>query len=223
MARDCQNVLAGWQIKLSPVEDEGKRILAAMAKHFHGVGFIFEADDLQLKASECLVSIADGRYPAALAGPMANGVARILVGSLVGAAIEHLKADLTFDEEAPDSSKNLADRVREYIEANLSHSIFLDDIASHFHYSARHLNRVFDRHFRVSIGQYTRERRFELAERWLVTTNRSIKDIGLSLGYDNISYFSRYFKLKTGFSPTDYRVAGRMKTEQNTFSDAKRR
>ena len=39
----------------------------------------------------------------------------------------------------------------------------------------------------------------------LITTNMSIKQIGYYLSYDNIKYFMRLFKKKTGFTPSEFR------------------
>ena len=41
-------------------------------------------------------------------------------------------------------------------------------------------------------------------------TAMSVLDIGLSVGYENISYFHRIFKKKYGMSPRGYRLQSQL-------------
>jgi AraC-like DNA-binding protein len=43
------------------------------------------------------------------------------------------------------------------------------------------------------------------ARELLLTTDQSIKEISFQLGFDSIYYFSRFFKQKTGMSPSEFR------------------
>ncbi len=47
--------------------------------------------------------------------------------------------------------------------------------------------------------------RMEEAARWLLNTDASIEKIALSVGFQNIYYFSTSFKKYTGIAPTKYR------------------
>ena len=40
----------------------------------------------------------------------------------------------------------------------------------------------------------------------LKSTNEPVKNIALSLGFNNISFFNKFFKKHTGVTPQDYRV-----------------
>ena len=40
----------------------------------------------------------------------------------------------------------------------------------------------------------------------LKLTNLQVKEIGLSLGFDNVAFFNRFFKTHTSVTPKAYRV-----------------
>ncbi|HEY3330726.1 MAG TPA: helix-turn-helix domain-containing protein [Capsulimonadaceae bacterium] len=52
---------------------------------------------------------------------------------------------------------------------------------------------------------YIEERRISRAKHLLVETDRSVKAVALSEGYDDAYHFSRVFKRVTGVSPSDFR------------------
>lgn len=41
---------------------------------------------------------------------------------------------------------------------------------------------------------------------WLKSTDKPVKHIALSLGFDNLSFFNKYFKQHTGVTPQEYRA-----------------
>ena len=49
------------------------------------------------------------------------------------------------------------------------------------------------------------EKKITEAKRLLYFTDKTISEIAYDLGFDDNSYFSRLFKLKTGISPTDFK------------------
>jgi AraC-like DNA-binding protein len=57
----------------------------------------------------------------------------------------------------------------------------------------------------LSPSQYLRALRLARAKRLLSTTDRTIYDIALDCGFNELSYFSRVFKKEAGQSPTAYR------------------
>lgn len=63
--------------------------------------------------------------------------------------------------------------------------------------------------FRIEIGmslrEYINQLRIEEAKRLLLSTNLSVSDIAVEVGYDNISYFSTVFRKLCGVSPVDWR------------------
>ena len=57
----------------------------------------------------------------------------------------------------------------------------------------------------ISPAQYQINLRINKAKDLLITSNQSLKEIALNLGFDSSDYFFRLFKQKTGFTPSDFR------------------
>lgn len=57
----------------------------------------------------------------------------------------------------------------------------------------------------MNTGSFIRAQVVLNAKRLLVHTSRTVSEIAASLGYDDVSYFSRLFKREAGMTPTDFR------------------
>lgn len=199
-------LLNSWHIQMRPEDCSGEMLLKKLEDNVIKSRYQLDAHSVQIQGEALLEEISKGNFPPGILGPMVNGVARMIVGCLLG-TIQPWPQELVEQQDVQgDSSLNLAKKIEKFLELNLQNPIKLVDMESHFHYSGRHLNRIFHTHYHKSIGQHLRDRRYELALRWLATTNRSVKDIALSLGYGTVSHFCRYFRKKVGKSPIEYRI-----------------
>jgi len=57
----------------------------------------------------------------------------------------------------------------------------------------------------LSPGQYYIQLKIEKAKELLTNSNMSVKEISIAINFDSNFYFSKIFKEKTGFNPTEYR------------------
>jgi AraC family of transcriptional regulator, multidrug resistance transcriptional activator len=215
--RGAPLLLNSWQVRFFAEDNVGMNLLEQLRLSVEASDYLVKVQSFQAEAEDVLWKLTEERFYPSVIGPMVSGVARVVIGGLIGSLRPWPQELCDRESTLASSSENLANKLREFIEANLHNPITLIDMESHFHYSSRHLNRIFHQHFHSSIGQYLRDRRFELATRWLVTTNRSIKDIALSLGYGNISHFCRYFRKRKKVSPTEFRDKSMEKSEGDTF------
>ena len=73
------------------------------------------------------------------------------------------------------------------------------------------LNNVTRRTAGITAGEMIRNRIITEVKRLLFSTDLSIKEIGIEMGFDDPSYFSRFFKKYTGASLSDFRDRSRKK------------
>jgi len=78
-------------------------------------------------------------------------------------------------------------------------------LADKCHGSPYHLQRTFKRITGQTPVEYIQKIRITKAMSELTTTDKSIAEIGVSVGLPNPSYFITLFKMKTGQTPKQYR------------------
>lgn len=102
-------------------------------------------------------------------------------------------------------SKDLVEILR-YIDNNLSRKIREEDIAEYCHYSVTYFSKFFHKSIGVCFRDYLTLKRINLAKQLLSEKRKEkISFVAFQCGYNDVSYFSRIFKKKTGFSPAIYR------------------
>jgi len=93
----------------------------------------------------------------------------------------------------------------EYILEHYMDSITLDQIAASVYLNPEYLSRIFKAEVGRTYTEFITELRIKKAARMLCETSRKVQDIGKSVGYPNVSYFSTLFKKKMGKNPFEYR------------------
>lgn len=106
----------------------------------------------------------------------------------------------TGEEEVP-----LAKRIRDVLDRHIARPVKSADIAAYFCLSERHLERVFESEFGVTIFGYLRGKRFIAACRDLRTTDELIYRIASRYQLGSASHFAKEFTERYGVSPTEYR------------------
>ncbi|WP_109299775.1 helix-turn-helix domain-containing protein [Aquimarina sp. AU474] len=117
-----------------------------------------------------------------------------------------LKASLHPKIEKPNIEENfIVQRLKDLIEENYKTKHSPKDYAEELHISAKALAKIAKTYFNKTLTTLISERIIIEAKRELYLTNKSIREIGLELGYDDEFYFSRFFKKNTDVSPSRYR------------------
>ena len=96
--------------------------------------------------------------------------------------------------------------IQNWMEEKLGSHISQDHITRLFNISERSLIRRFKRATGETPNQYLQNLRLDAASKLLLHTSKSIDTITLSVGYLDVSSFTRLFKRRTGMSPGIYRV-----------------
>ncbi len=77
-------------------------------------------------------------------------------------------------------------------------------------YNEDYIARNFREQFGLSPHEYHMQLKIDRAKEWLAFTDMSVTEIAERLHIGTVHYFSRRFKTKTGYTPTDYRSLRRM-------------
>lgn len=93
----------------------------------------------------------------------------------------------------------------DYIYANFRSKIRLEDIASLEFLSVCYLSRYIKKACGLSFSELVNIARCEEAERLLGSTNRTVDEIALDVGFSNRKHFAAYFKNWFRMTPTEYR------------------
>lgn len=92
-----------------------------------------------------------------------------------------------------------------YIRSNMDKKITLSSLACHVNKSESYLSRIFKASTGMNLIQYTNIVKINHAKELLADPTLSIKEISLSLGFEESSYFNRIFNKICGINPSDYR------------------
>lgn len=91
------------------------------------------------------------------------------------------------------------------IESNLASDLTLSELATTLNINASYLSTVFKKETGKTVTGYVNEKRIELAQELLKTTNLQIQTVAQYSGIVDVHYFTRLFKKLTGLSPKQYR------------------
>ena len=86
----------------------------------------------------------------------------------------------------------------------------LSKLARLLHYDLYWLSREIKKITGKNYTELVQEKRLNQAVYLLEHTTMSVMDIGMSVGYDNISYFHRIFQKRYGMTPRKYRVTSKV-------------
>ena len=114
---------------------------------------------------------------------------------------------VTEDAPVPFRSEKLTqlENAIRYIDDNISTAMTLDELAQKAGMSRTYFSSVFKKLNGMTPWEYIGLKRIERAKRLLRTTDKSVLDISLDCGFNNISQFNRQFKHITGRKPLEYR------------------
>lgn len=107
--------------------------------------------------------------------------------------------------EALGRVSELVNKAIEYISNNYTKDIKVSELATYLYISEVHLRRVFDKYMSVGVLEYINLVRISEACKLLKNTTKSINEIAINCGFNDISTFNRNFKKIVGLSPSKWR------------------
>lgn len=101
----------------------------------------------------------------------------------------------------------LSEKIISVLEDNLTEKLSLAALSSMLSLSISQLKKVFRQETGSGIIDYFIKLKMDEAKRLINESTMNFTQISQHLGYDNIGYFSRLFKIKTGMSPSEYAMS----------------
>lgn len=99
----------------------------------------------------------------------------------------------------------LTKKVADYIQLHLDEELSLSYLATHFNKNASSLSNTFSKETGINLTKYIQQTRIHEAIRLFNTTDMSVSEIAIAVGYQDFSYFSKVFYKHTGYSPREYK------------------
>lgn len=96
-------------------------------------------------------------------------------------------------------------KILKHLHLNIESKISLAKLSQDLNLSQGYISDCFKKHMGISIMKYAKKIRIDRAKVLLLTTDSSILEIGLTLGFHDQSHFYKVFKQFTGVSPSEYR------------------
>lgn len=107
------------------------------------------------------------------------------------------------------SSKQVAEAI-DYIYVHVLERITVNDLANAISISPTYLSRIFKQKTGVSVSEYIRQRKLDVAKNMLRFSDMDLVEIANTLSYSSQSHFIQHFRSQTGMTPKAYRNANYM-------------
>lgn len=136
-----------------------------------------------------------------------QGVAAVLGKGLFSAqeTLTQIERSLSRNKNLGTEARRIARRAMVYIHDHYADALGRKEIAAHVGVSQEHLSSCFHREVGVPLVNYVERYRLLRAKELLLTTEKSITEIALEVGFNDSSYFGRIFRRENGISPLAFR------------------
>lgn len=111
----------------------------------------------------------------------------------------------TFPQDLGGNAHWVIREMKMYARENFRNPIKLSDRAKHYGFNEKYIGRLFKSTTDVSFSNYVNRLRLNHAKNLLLSTEKSIIEVALDSGFENVTYFNRCFKRELGLTPTEFR------------------
>ena len=102
------------------------------------------------------------------------------------------------------SSKQVAEAI-DYIYVHIMDRITVNELAEAICISPTHLSRIFKQETGISVSEYIRQRKIDMAKNLLRFSDYDFVEIAVMLSYSSQSHFIQHFRSQVGMTPKAYR------------------
>jgi len=108
-------------------------------------------------------------------------------------------------EDMPQTKLDTIRKFNLLVEMHFRQKHKVSEYADLLHMTPKSLSNLFSRYFNKSSIKVITERIILESKRLLDFSDKNINEISLTLGFDEVSHFSKFFKTQVGLSPTEYK------------------
>ena len=108
-------------------------------------------------------------------------------------------------QKSREGQNDEAVQLKNYIDQNLGRLVSGKELANVIFRSPAYCQKLFKKEYGMTPYAYQLDRKIMRAKMLLANTQMSVGEIGQSLGYSDLHYFSNIFEAKVGMRPTAYR------------------
>lgn len=153
--------------------------------------------------------ITNNIMPRLMALPRIKGINYFLefitvLNDLANSEGQQLLSKATVEKDDFFHSENIK-KVYDYINANFSNTITLDEISELVNMSPVSFNRFIKKRTGQTFVNYLNATRISFASRWLLETDLSIGEISYKCGFNTVANFNRLFKKAKNCTPKEFR------------------
>ncbi len=147
-----------------------------------------------------LFSLLNNEVNVTLSGELEQ---QLYVGMIYCEMLRTLEGEGIYEKSHPKS--DAVKRIEHIIDERYTENLTAQNVARSINLSYSHMAKLLREECGMSFGELLLSRRIEAAKRLLLTTDMSVTDIGISLGFADASYFIKRFGERVGLTPYRYR------------------
>ncbi|MBP1907744.1 AraC-like DNA-binding protein [Paenibacillus turicensis] len=126
-------------------------------------------------------------------------IERMLTEQVIVPMVQSMK------EKTNEQFKCLSEKIATIIRSEYDQELSLEMIGERLHYNPNYLSSIFKKEYGTTFSDYLVSYRLEIAKKWLVQGDMTIKEIAERLQYQNSQNFIRSFRKKEQITPGMYR------------------
>jgi len=157
--------------------------------------------------NERLATIAQAMRIELASGGLDDPLIAESLGTYLSASLATQPRDSAPDSSPSPAQRRLAMQARDYVDAHLRDDFSIADVAAAVCASPAHLQRCFRAGSGVSLVRYVHQQRLRRATNLLRTSDLSVTEVALAVGFADPNYFARLFRREFGTSPARFRAS----------------
>ncbi len=150
---------------------------------------------------------ADSYFDAIIS--LLSNIDKTTIPQTMSAVFQYINRIFSFLSSYHDESGSLitfsASNIKTIIDTAPYYNVSIQEIAKAYHYSERHISRLFTEEYGITPKEYILQQKIEHAKKILTNSSRSLSDIAALMKFYDVHHFCNCFRRIVGISPGIYR------------------